>query len=70
MNDSEPLVLLSVFVVIAICGLVGVWNNWVWIGKDGYNLPYNLRPGFFKFWFSVMPRWLMRLKTGMEDVTL
>ena len=71
MSNPEFLVItLAVAVVAVVGGLGGIWNNWIWIGKDGYNLPYNLRPGFFRFWFSIMPRRILGFKTGMEDIAI
>ena len=71
MDNTEALVLVSALVMVALVGgLGGIWNNWIWIGKNGYNLPHNLRPGFFRFWFSVIPRKALGLKTCMEDITI
>jgi hypothetical protein len=69
MSNPEALIIVFVVVVVAVVGgLGGIWNNWIWIGKDGYNLLYHLRPGFFRFWFSVIPRKIFGFKTGMEDI--
>ena len=71
MMDAEALIIASALVaIVAVGGLGGVWNNWIWIGKDGHNLSYYLRPGFFRFWFSVIPRKILGLKTGMENITI
>jgi hypothetical protein len=69
-NPEEAAVFISVLAIVAVCGLAGIWNNWIWIGKNGYNLPYELRPSFCRFWFSVVPRKIVGLKTGMENITL
>jgi len=71
MDNSDAWIYVSALIATGlVCGLGGIWNNWIWIGKDGYNLPLNLQPGFFRFWFSIVPRKILGLKTGMEDITL
>jgi len=70
-DDLEVVVIVSALVMVAVlCGFGGIWNNWIWLGKDGYSLPYNLRPGLFRFWFSIVPRKILGFKTGMEYITL
>jgi hypothetical protein len=68
---SEKVLMLG-FVLPAMfaIGMLGIWNNWIWIGKGGYNLSQNQKPGFFRFWFSIAPRYLLGMKTGMENITL
>jgi hypothetical protein len=63
--DSLFFWLFLVFLVLVL--MLGIWNNWIWIGKDGYNLPSELRPGFFRFWFYVAPRYLLGMRTGMNQ---
>ena len=70
LDNSEDWILVFVLVVVVVIGLIGIWNNWIWIGKDGFNLPYKLQPSFFRFWFSIVPRNILGLKTGMENITL
>ena len=55
---------------LTIVAMMAIWNHWIWIGRDGYNLPDRLRPGFFRFWFVITPSFLLGMKTGMEGVTL
>lgn len=59
--------LISCFTLLT---LLGIWNNWIWIGKDGYMLDPNLRPGFLKFWLQITPLYLVGRRTGMEKHTL
>lgn len=55
---------------LAIVGMVAIWGNWIWLGKDGFTLPSAVQPGFFRFWFSVAPRYAIGLRTGMEETAL
>ncbi|MBI4120767.1 MAG: hypothetical protein HY457_00725 [Parcubacteria group bacterium] len=64
-DQAVSVILMSVFILVA---MVGIWNNWIWVRKDGNMLTDC--PGFFRFWFIITPRYLLGMKTGMEDVTL
>ena len=46
-NPEAVVLVFAVVMVVVVGGLGGIWNNWIWTGKDGYNLPHDLRPGFF-----------------------
>jgi hypothetical protein len=70
MQDTLTLVFSVFMVVVILAGLIGIWDNWIWLGKDGWNLPLHQRPGFFKFWLVIIPRYITGRPTGMEDVTL
>ncbi|MBI5733253.1 hypothetical protein HY967_04900 [Candidatus Jorgensenbacteria bacterium] len=50
MNDA--VIYIGALIVVGIVAMIGMWNNWIWIGDDGYLIPYERRPGFFKFWIS------------------
>jgi hypothetical protein len=41
---------LVVLGIVAVCMVVGLWNNWIFIGPDGYNLTGNDRPSLFRFY--------------------
>lgn len=56
---EEKCFILSIVLILFIFALVGIWNNWLWIGKDGYSLPHEDRPGFFRFWFNIVPRFFI-----------
>jgi hypothetical protein len=60
---------MIIFFGIMLC-MLSIWVGWTWIGTDGHMLRKDLRPGFFKFWFSITPRFLLGLRTGMEEITL
>lgn len=52
----------TVFVItMVIVGMLAIWGNWIWIGKDGYSLPVRLTPGFFRFYLVIIPRFLLGL---------
>ena len=72
MSTTADIIMFVVVPLITVFSaiFVGVWNNWIWLGKDGYNLPQPLRPGFFRFWFVIAPRACLFMSTSMESVTL
>ncbi len=65
---SDWPILVGAVVVVWIAGFVGIWNNWMWIGSDGWTIPMRYIPGPFRFWFSYIPRKVLGLSTGLEDV--
>lgn len=66
----EFIIFYGFYGFLAVIAMLTTWGYWIWIGKDGYNLPERLRPGFFRFWFVITPRFFLGMKTGMEGVTL
>lgn len=46
--------MLVVFAVLAIAVLVGLWNNWIFIGPDGYNLTGKDRPSLLRFYTALL----------------
>ena len=68
--SEQVLFFAFILPVLAIVGMLAIWGNWIWLGKDGFTLPSSAQPGFFRFWFSLAPRFLVGLHTGMEDITL
>lgn len=67
---SSNIDIIIAVIVIFIAALVGIWGNWVWIGKDGFTLPHEQRPSFRQFWFNYLPRKAVGRETGIEDVEL
>ncbi len=68
--SEQVLFLYFVLPTLVIIGMVGIWGNFSWRDKDAVMLPLSAQPGFFRFWFSITPRYLLGLRTGMEDVAL
>lgn len=58
------------FGVFALICMVGLWGNWIWIGKDGWSIPLKLRPGFFEFYLRYLPCWMLGLPTGMKHLEI
>lgn len=49
-GNGDILVALGI-VVVAM--LVGLWNNWIFIGPDGYNLTGKDRPSLLRFYVTL-----------------
>lgn len=47
---------LVVLAIVVIAGIVGLWNNWIFIGPDGYNLTGKDRPGLLRFYTALIFR--------------
>jgi len=45
---------LIVLAIVVVAGIVGLWNNWIFIGPDGYNLTGKDRPGLFRFYATLV----------------
>ncbi|MBI4118489.1 MAG: hypothetical protein HY455_03075 [Parcubacteria group bacterium] len=67
MSPGDQVVFSLIMAMAVVVGMVSIWGYWIWIGKDGYMLIE--RPGFFRFWFVITPRYFLGMKTGMENTT-
>lgn len=47
--------------IMTIISMLAIWNNWIWLDENGYNLKQELRPGFFEFWFIITPKYFLGL---------
>lgn len=46
--------ILAAMAVMVVAIVVGLWNNWIFIGPDGYTLTGKDRPSLFRFYATLV----------------